>query len=125
MKQLLSLLVIFTLSFSYAYAQTPGNAVPWDIVYKMAKDETRTIKGEKGKVILVTFLRHKGEKTIAYGPEMILKKTDAITGEKLELEIVLNVSMDNHYIIKEGDELVLRARSEGISYVAGYKYDVQ
>ena len=125
MKQLLTLLVFFTFSFSTVLAQAPGNGLPWDVVYKMTKEEVRTIKGEKGKVLLITFIRQRGEKTIFSGAELTLSKTDAQTGNKLDFEIMMNINADLHYVIKEGDELNIRSRGDVAIYISGYKYDVQ
>jgi hypothetical protein len=125
MKHLLSLLLLCVVAFTKVNAQARGNGVPWDFMYHTKSDVQEIIKGEKGKIIEITFLRVKINKGVGRVVELTLKKRDAITGEMLEYPILININTDLHYILKEGDALVMDGYNDGVVYLSGYKYDVQ
>lgn len=125
MKHLLSLLLLFIVSFTNVHAQARGNGVPWDFMYHTKSDAQEIIKGEKGKIIELTFLKMKIDKGVGRVVELTLRKHDAKTGEKLEFPIIVGVGTELHYLLKEGDELVLDGYNDGVVYLSGYKYDVQ
>lgn len=50
------IVVTFMLLFTKATAQS-NCGYPWDKTYKIPKDETLTVSGEKGKVIVIKFMR--------------------------------------------------------------------
>ncbi len=125
MKYFLSLLLVCLAAFTNVHGLARGNGVPWDFMYHTKSDAQEIIKGEKGKIIEITFLRMKINKGVGRVVELTLKKHDAITGESLEYPIIINVNTDLHYILKEGDELVMDGYNDGVVYLSGYKYDVQ
>lgn len=126
MKYALLLVVAFTLFFTKASAQIPSNALPWDIAYKIPKDEKRVIKGEKGKIIVLTYWRM--ENYVGNVPVYLLKfsKFESQTGEKIEFSLIQLSSVDDrHFLLRENEELLIEARSSIQAYFSGYIYDVR
>ena len=85
MKHSIMLVLAFVLCFTPASGQTLANATPWDAAFEIPKGETRTIKGEKGKITVVTFWRSSlAESSVVRTAKMSINKKDSKTHQKLE-----------------------------------------
>jgi hypothetical protein len=128
MKKLVTLLFIFTLCLVRATAQI-GQPKPWDAIFQMAADETRVIKGEKHKTIVVTYCAYLLSKsTLRSGVKVVLKKKDSKTGETIEWNVFMtgtaSASNNQQFLIKENEELECSAQVAVQYYFSGYIYDV-
>ena len=120
MKLRLCITAILTLAFMKAGAQTHNCGIPWDVIYQMKDGDTQVVKGEKGKVIMIGNYRSRASKIVSRLPELILKKTDSKTGEKIEFKFIPTTELN--YVLKEGDELDITANADMEVYFSGYKY---
>jgi hypothetical protein len=124
MKYAALLLLAFTFSFKHANAQATGNGLPWDALYKIPKDETRTIKGEKGKIIFITYWRSSPYEGVVARYDMSVKKKDAKTLEKVEMPLDMLPGMNPNYLVREDDELTIESHNSILLYLSGYIYEV-
>lgn len=123
MKYTNIIIVVFMLLFTKASAQSSSNGYPWDKIYKIPKEQTLTVNGEKGKVIVIKAIKSALEEgAIGRIGKVTFSKKDSRTGEKVELQLISAVS-DGNYLLREDEELNIETKSTVVVYLSGYIYD--